>query len=607
MNLKSTARALVAGLAACVTGAVTVHASTVLTFSVDMGTNILNGTFVPGTDTVSAHGSFDGWGAGVTLVQDGSSTIYTNTATDTADPDGSVVKYKFVNSNAAYSSTSGYETTADYNNRTGLLPAGGGALVLPTPFFGDAGAAITHNITFQVDMSQQINLGAFTNDASTVDVRGNFNGWSGGVNVLARDPSILITNQYGLVTSNVYTGTVSVTASPNAAMDYKFVENDNFEGTPILDDGGGNRFFTLIDADQTNPIVYFSDAPYAPVAQLTFSVDMTVVALTDTNFNPASVTINGDLMGWGGVAMTNDPAAANTNIYTSPTFAAGVGSSVNYQFRYTHLSDGSIVYDHADGANGGNNNRYYVVPNVSSTNVVAVFNDAALNDYLLQPTPVFFSVDMSWATTNDLFVGTNNVGPFNPATDNVYINGQFANWYGWAGGFPPVSAPPGYQMIEQGLSLIYTNTIVMPAGTPIAFNYKYGTDPGTANSGPLDDEAAFGNNHYRVVRSTAATPYLMPTDQFHVGMYAEPYFSSGNTAGGQLKVGAAAGGSVPVSWLGRPGAQLQVATDLTGGNWQTIAATDGTNWSAGYYSTNGFVSQTNWPAAGNTFFRLIKP
>jgi len=49
-----------------------------------------------------------------------------------------------------------------------------------------------------------------------------------------------------------------------------------------------------------------------------------------------------------------------------------------------------------------------------------------------------------------------------------------------------------------------------------------------------------------------------------------------------------------------------VAGNVTGA-WQTIVATDGTNWSIGFSSTNGFVSETNYPTSGTgTFFRLIK-
>jgi hypothetical protein len=122
----------------------------------------------------------------------------------------------------------------------------------------------------------------------------------------------------------------------------------------------------------------------------------------------------------------------------------------------------------------------------------------------------------------------------------------------------------------------------------------------------LDDEAGFGANHFRVVRSTALIPYPMPTDTFG-NQYGEPLFSAISTGGANLNVGNPVSGKVPVVWLGRPGAHLQVTTNLLSGTWQDMIATDGTNWTSGYSSTNGFVSQTNWPAGCMTFFRLVKP
>lgn len=592
---------LLAGVVLCAAGVANAQISnSIVTFSVDMGTNILTGTFIPGTDTVSANGSFNGWGA-LNLVQEGTSTVYTNTANDTSDANGGHMFYKFFNSHTGIS----YENLCDGSGNRGVtLPSvSGSSLNLPTPFFGDAGAPIlyTSTITFQVDMSQQINLGYFTKGVTTIQVSGNFNGWTPASGPLTNDPTIIRSSPGGLLTSNVYVGTfTSVAVSTNAHMAYQFVMNGSYEGVSGPDnDGGGNRFFTMLATSQANPVVFYADAPYAPASQVSFSVDMAIVSETDTNFNPASVTINGDLMGWGGVALTNNPNASNTNIYSSPAYAAGVGSSINYQFRYTELNNGNIVYDHANGANGGNNNRFFVVPNVSSTNVSAVFNDASLTDYLTQPTPVLFSVNMNGAVGTDAHT-------FNPSVDAVYLNGQFANWYAWAGGVNPAPAPAGYQMVEQGFSMIYTNTIIIPAGTPVAFNYKFGMDPNNLNGGPLDDEAASGQNHYRVVRATAFNPYVMPTDTFGT-MYGEPFFNANSTGGANLAVGKPVAGKVPVNWLGRPGAHLQVKTNLLSGTWQDIVATDGTNWTSGYSSTNGFVSQTNWPASSKAFFRLVKP
>jgi hypothetical protein len=587
----------------CAAGVLTARADTLVTFSVDMGTNIVDGTFVPGTDTISVHGTFNSWGSGVTLYQQGSGTVYTNTFDDTTDANGTTMAYKFVDSNSGVSS-GGYESLASSYNRWYLLPTNSGAsLMLPTPYFADEGAIVTNEVTFQVDVSQQIQLGNFVPGTTYVVVRGLLNGWSGNSQALTNDLNIVRTNQYGLATTNVWVGTFPVTNSPAGIEEYKYVitggSGDIWESpkTATADQSSGNRIFA--DVTQTLPLVDFSDQAFAPLADLTFSVDMTVVALTDTNFNSSSVTVWGDFNGWGGgVALTNNPNAANTNIFTSTIIQDGVGATINYQFRYTELSTGDTVYDHLNGASGGSGNRVYVMPNVTLTNLPAVeFNDAALNDYLLKPTPVLFSVDMNGA------VGTDS-HTFDPSTDSVYINGQFVNWYAWAGGANPQPAPAGYQMIEKGLSTIYTNTLILAAGTPVSFAYKYGMDPASQLGGPVDDEAAQGANHFRAVRGTAFDPYVMPTDKFGY-QYVEPYFTAAKTSSGELSVGALTAGNILVQWLGHPGVKLQVSTNLLGA-WQTIVATDGTNWTTGFTSTNGFVSQTNWPAQGTELFRLIE-
>jgi hypothetical protein len=576
--------------------------STFVTFSVDMSTNITLGNFIPGTDTVSVHGTFNGWGAGVNLVQEGASTVYTNTVNDTSDANGGVMDYKFVNSDSAQGN-GGYESLASGYNRSAKLPATSGAsLVLPTPIFGDLGAAVTNEITFQVDMSEQVNLGNFTNGAGTVQVNGLFNGWSGASYQLTNDPSIIVTNEpSGVVTTDVYVGTFQIANSPAAVEQFKFVMNGTaYESVSAAnsDPNSGNRIFANVP--QTLPVVFFSDSPLAPSCLCQFSVDMTIVQFTDTNFYAPSLTINGTMNGWGGTTLTNNPNAANTNIYTSPFFPLGVNSSQQYQFRYTEGNGGPTTYDHANGAYGGQGNRLLTVPNLVSTNISAVFNDARFSDYLLNPTPVLFSVNMANA------VGTDG-HTFNPAADNVYINGAFAGWYPWAGGVNPTPAPPGYQMIQEGTSSIYTNTLMIPAGTTVDCVYKYGMDPNGANGGPDDDEAGIGLNHARVIRSFAQSPYAMATDTFG-NQYNEPYFSPVNLSGGDLAVGRVSNGKVPVQWLGTPGTRLAWSSSLSPGVWQQVVPTDGTNWSLGYGSTNGFVSETNFPATGGQlYFRLAKP
>src|SRR6185369_2822965 len=111
-------------------------------------------------------------------------TIYTNTINDTTDANGGKLEYKFVING------SNWENPASGQNRTALLPTTSGAsIVLPTPFFADAGAAVNVNIRFQMDVSQQIALGNFHPLTDQAVVRGNFNGWSGTSFALTNDPS----------------------------------------------------------------------------------------------------------------------------------------------------------------------------------------------------------------------------------------------------------------------------------------------------------------------------------------------------------------------------------------------------------------------------------
>jgi hypothetical protein len=97
MNTKSKQRSLIVGLLLGAAGIINTHAqSSFVTVSVDMGTNIANGTFNPGNgDTVVVVGSFNNWGPSTLLTQEGGTTIFTNTVDDTYDTNGTAMNYKF--------------------------------------------------------------------------------------------------------------------------------------------------------------------------------------------------------------------------------------------------------------------------------------------------------------------------------------------------------------------------------------------------------------------------------------------------------------------------------------------------------------------------------
>jgi hypothetical protein len=443
----------------------------------------------------------------------------------------------------------------------------------------------------------------------TWGVAGDFDGWDG--------TQLQLTSIGNGVFSN------SVTVATAGTYGYKFQSppgswNDVYFGANMAN-GGDNGSFTTTNASQTVSVIL--DLPHGrwlignlappPVTNtVVFAVDMThQIELGLFNPGTDSVYVSGGFNGWHdptttlGLLLVNDPpymGGSNTNIYYGQTNFVGAGNSVVTEFKFTQNDPGALNVGWESS-----NNRQVRLLTTNGTLVMPppLFSNLRLPEILTAPASVYFSVDMNGA------VGT-DTHPFNPSSDNVYINGSFANWYSWSGGITPVSAPAGYQMIQSNNSTIYTNTIILPAGVLVSFDYKYGMDAGGVNGGPSDDEAPAYQNHHRVVRATAMNPYVLPVDRF-ANMYSEPLFTVGYPTGtsdsGYLTVGAASAGKIPVSWLGCPGARLQYRSNLAAGSWQDLPDTDGTNWITGYLSTNGFVSVTNWPATDNVMFRLMKP
>ena len=128
-----------AGLLLC--SAVAASANTLVTFQVDMST----AAFDPSTQKVSAHGSFNGWGAAFELTNNPSGAnpnLWSGTLDVAAN--GSVMEYKYV------IDPSGWESIPKGNNRLATLPSTSGAsLVLPTVYYADnppAPASVDHDV-----------------------------------------------------------------------------------------------------------------------------------------------------------------------------------------------------------------------------------------------------------------------------------------------------------------------------------------------------------------------------------------------------------------------------------------------------------------------------
>jgi hypothetical protein len=237
-----------------------------VTFQVNMRIQAELGNFNPDAHTVEAHGSFDNWGAGITLAQSpGDANVYQGTANITGAA-GTTIEHKFVINqagNQVWESNVG--PGGPFGNRTfALAPP---SQTLPVVYFNNVtnnpGAGIT--VTFQANMALQVARGFFDTATGTIDVRGPFNNWG--------TPS-------GLVLTNtpenpwIFAGSLNVSnASPGATVPYKF----NMSGTW---ETGDDRTFVLAGSAQTLPPRFFNDVadlgPLSISAAVAFEVEVTV-------------------------------------------------------------------------------------------------------------------------------------------------------------------------------------------------------------------------------------------------------------------------------------------------------------------------------------------
>jgi hypothetical protein len=346
MNSSFISKALRHGLC---TGAVlgialSAYAQIDVTFQVDMSAQIYLGKFVNGTDTVEARGGFQGWTGGFGLTNSpGNPNVYTGTYSVTDAP-GTLEEYKFVVNGGnpplgweSPSSTGGY-------NRQFTLTTTGSSQTLPVVLFNDQPIpSTTNNVTFQVDMTLQVIRSNFVNGVDSVEVRGSFQGWTGGY---------ALTNNPTGANSNLYSGTFSITDAAGTAEQYKFIVdggNGPLGWESPASTSGGNRTFTLDSGtSQTLPAVYFNDLGVSDILPVdtvvTFSVNMTNAVATDGHpFDPNadSVYLNGVYDGipgsfwtWGLFtpvpAMTNNPPSL---VYSIEVLIPA-GNSISVVYKY---------------------------------------------------------------------------------------------------------------------------------------------------------------------------------------------------------------------------------------------------------------------------------
>ncbi len=342
-------------------------------------------------------------------------------------------------------------------------------------------AAMAAPVTFQVDMSVQIDNGTFDPNVQDVVVRGDFNGWSGNEEMLTLD------------VDNVWWGTFEI---ENGAYGYKFVIVNTGD---IWEDNIDNRPLTVGFEPITLDVVYFNNEEPAGVSypyEIDFTVDMSVM-IDNGTFDPNvdAMIIRGgaaELGNWGGyTALTanGDETYSITVNFTS----LEVGTALEYKFV---IDVGNNQSDPVEWEEPPGGNRQFIPTGDEPDDG----NDGDLDVTL---DPVYFS-DNIGGLSDDMLVTFvldgrpailkhNDVGIPGVMEDEIewfIVTGPWDSWTWTPGAYGNVTLLDDGQGADAvaGDSL-FTAQYTLPAGSSFNFTYKYG-----ANG--YDNEAGMGANYF---------------------------------------------------------------------------------------------------------------
>jgi hypothetical protein len=399
-------------------------------------------------------------------------------------------------------------------------------------------------ITFQVNMGVQRDLGLFDPANDFVYVAGTFNSWSPTASILTQSPT----------NADLYVGTYDAGAAgtwPN----FKFIKNRlvggvQWENDGVGDGGAKDRYFQVPATDSTLGVLYFNNITnvavnYAPV---TFQVNMSV-QIAQGAFDPSSGTLliaGNAINNWDddNVPLPLTQSQTDTNIWTITLSVTNpVGSAV--AFKYILNGTWETIPD-----------RSFVMTNEARTLPVVYFNNVT---NVVVPIPLTFQVNLGVQMA---------LGNFDPANGGVVeVRGSFLTGAGgtWLGGFA-LTNDPANPVIYRG-TIIDTND---SAGSTVLYQF-------VLNNGATWEST--GNRNV-VLASTNATTFPLV------------FFSNVSNLG-PLTMGAIAGGETTLSWTAGLHVRLQTSADLN--SWVEVPNTEGQN------SAN--VSAT--PPA--QFFRLVGP
>ena len=221
----------------------------------------------------------------------------------------------------------------------------------------------------------------------------------------------------------------------------------------------------------------------------------------------------------GGFTLTNNPNAANTNIFSGVAAVTDPPGTVEHDKFVLNNS-------YETPADLGGNNRSYTVTSASNQTAPLVgYDDLRANDVSNGQ----YNSNLSGQHGGRGWDGQPCLGS-SAGGDIVYVNGPWQTPSSWEWGSLADALSP-----EVSNTNIWSISVLFPAASSLAVTYKYGIND-------VDDESGFGNNHIRYIRQMGN--YTMPVDTFGT-QTVEPVV-------GYL-TNSVSGGRVTLTWNGRPG------------------------------------------------------
>lgn len=352
--------------------------------------------------------------------------------------------------------------------------------------------SLATQVTFQVNMTVQQDLGNFNPAEDIVVVRGTINGWAGNTHEVEDNGS------------GVYVGTFDIA---EGAIEYKFVivkpAQDVWESVD-------NRTATVSGDTQILEVVYFNNITSSASAdvEVNFRVNMTVQDLSG-NFDPASdwVVVRGNhanIGNWGGATQLIEETG-NPGIYSLRVQFDDLPQNAPVEYKFVILEGG----DPNAASWESSANRSFtptgtepdLLPPPSGNGYgeinpeLVYFANITPDDIITNDVNVIFQVEVTpldGRIAEEGYVYDVQTGDTIYTIESIQAAGFFNNW-------PWGNFAQNYFMNDAGTNGdlvagddIWSVTLPFAAGAPRALIYKYGANQ-------LDVEAGFARNHERTI------------------------------------------------------------------------------------------------------------